>query len=419
MAGMFSKLYAENLTAPKNANLYGAVEEVSEAEVAMAYAEAMSSQATMQMEVQLYAEAADALAEKIGPVGALLYAEAEGGFFKKIINALIKVYTKAKDFVVKLLGRVKSDKSYRQDLTYIASVCQSLNKIRFTTNASLTVKKSKYGKIAGIVIGILSKESLLLKIADGKENSTGTVTIDALNTKLKDALKEFGGDKATDQTGALKEVTDALKKLQGDYPTKDQWLKAVYAACEIPAKAETGTGDADFNKTSAGTAMEQVGKLWDNSTKTLKDNGDIKDWIEKNLDSIFNAEAGIKYDKIADALEKGVTELSDKIDDLKSLLKEVETESTRINQSGSTTGKAADNARAGANIGMQYSTVMSNYTVVITEGFNTAKLQLDRLLVDAKGYCNKLEALRKTSGTSDVTGTQAEPAAAANNAEGK
>lgn len=405
MAGMFSKLYAENLTAPKNANLYGAPEEVSEAEVAMAYAEAMSSQSTMQMEVQLYAEAADVLAEKIGPIGALLYAEAEGGFFKKIINALIKVYTKAKDFVVKLLGRVKSDKSYRQDLTYIASVCQSIKNITFTTNASLTVKKSKYGKIAAIVIGILSKDSKLLKIADGK-GGEGTVTIDALNTKLKNALKTFSGDGATDQSTALGDVTDALKKLQTDYPTKDQWLKDVYGSCEIPKGAETGTGDADFNKTSAGTAMEQVGKLWDNSTKTLKDDTDIKDWFAKNLEAIFSAETGIKYDAIADALEKGVTELSDKIDDLKGLLKEVESEATRVNQNAQAGDNDKRNATAGANIGMQYSTVMSNYTVVITEGFNTAKLQLDRLLVDAKGYCSKLEALRKTSGTSAVTGTQ-------------
>lgn len=405
MAGMFSKLYAENLTAPKNANLYGAPEEVSEAEVAMAYAEAMSSQSTMQMEVQLYAEAADVLAEKIGPIGALLYAEAEGGFFKKIINALIKVYTKAKDFVVKLLGRVKSDKSYRQDLTYIASVCQSITKITFTTNASLTVKKSKYGKIAGIVIGILSKESKLLTIADGKDGS-GTVKIDELNTKLKNALKSFSGDGATNQSSALGDVTDALKKLQADYPTKDQWLKDVYGACAVPTGAETGTGDADFNKTSAGTAMEQVGKLWDNSTKTLKDDTDIKEWFDKNLDSIFNKETGIKYDAIADALEKGVTELSDKIDDLKGLLKEVEAESTRVNQNSKAGENDKANATAGANIGMQYSTVMSNYTVVVTEGFNTAKLQLDRLLVDAKGYCSKLEALRKTSGTAAVNDVQ-------------
>lgn len=405
MAGMFSKLYAENLTAPKNANLYGAVEEVSEAEVAMAYAEAMSAQSTMQMEVQLYAEAADVLAEKIGPIGALLYAEAEGGFFKKIINALIKVYNKAKDFVVKLLGRVKSDKSYRQDLTYIASVCQSIKNIKFTTNASLTVKKSKYGKIAGIVIGILSKESKLLTIADGKDAS-GTVKIDDLNKKLKDALKTFSGEGATDQSSAIGDVTAALKKLQADYPTKDQWLKDVYGACAIPQDAETGTGDADFSKTSAGTAMEQVGKLWDNSTKTLKDDTDIKDWFGKNLDAIFNTETGIKYDAIADALEKGVTELSDKIDDLKGLLKEVEAESTRVNQNAKAGQNDKNNATAGANIGMQYSTVMSNYTVVVTEGFNTAKLQLDRILVDAKGYCSKLEALRKSSGTSAVDGSK-------------
>lgn len=405
MAGMFSKLYAENLTAPKNANLYGAVEEVSEAEVAMAYAEAMSAQSTMQMEVQLYAEAADVLAEKIGPIGALLYAEAEGGFFKKIINALIKVYNKAKDFVVKLLGRVKSDKSYRQDLTYIASVCQSIKNIKFTTNASLTVKKSKYGKIAGIVIGILSKESKLLTIADGKDGS-GTVKIDDLNKKLKDALKTFSGEGATDQSSAIGDVTAALKKLQADYPTKDQWLKDVYGACAIPQDAETGTGDADFSKTSAGTAMEQVGKLWDNSTKTLKDDTDIKDWFGKNLDAIFNTETGIKYDAIADALEKGVTELSDKIDDLKGLLKEVEAESTRVNQNAKAGQNDKNNATAGANIGMQYSTVMSNYTVVVTEGFNTAKLQLDRILVDAKGYCSKLEALRKSSGTSAVDGSK-------------
>lgn len=393
MSNLFTKLYAENMrnVQQPNAKLYGGIE-VTESEVMQSYAECISAQMAIDTEMCLIASAADTVAEKHGAVYAL-YGEAEGGFFKKILDALIKVYNKAKDFVVKLLGRFKSDKKYRENMTYLASVAKSLAGVTFTENASITVKKAKYPAVAAIVAAVMRKNSILLNV--GKKEGKN-INLEDVNKKLKEVLSNFkdGGDK-------IDEVKTILTNLQTEYSTKDAWLKDKYfeATSAIESNMK-GTGEADFSKTSAGTAMEQVGKLWDTSTKVLKGNKEMQDFIDvmKAIFALTDKAVSVDYDSIADALEKGVTEMSDKLEDLKELQKEVSTEATRIQSSNKDDDKdSKDVAGKAAGMGMAYSNVMSNYTIVITEGFNTAKIQLDRLLADFLAYAKKLEDLRKTS----------------------
>ena len=393
-----SSVWAESARAPK-INTYGGNGFVAEHEVNNAYAEFMSAAMAIGTDMNIYAEQADIDAGEQGIVHAFLYAEAEGGFFKKILNALIKVYTKAKDFVVKLLGRVKSDKSYRTDLTYLESIIASALKVTYNDNASITVKKSRYVPLACIVIGIMRENSILLDVAEGKE---GTITVDKINTQLKEIISGFESD---DKTKAIKAVKDQLDKLRGDYPTKDQWLKDVYgkAIADVSLNgADKNVGDADFGKNSSGTALEAVNKLWDNNTKVLKGDKDIKDFLNKQFNPIFGLANGIKYDTISKALEKGVTELSDKIDDLKGLLKDVESSSSRATASANSSEDAKKNAQAGTAMSVSYSNLMSNYTVVVTEGFNTAKIQLDRLIAEFKGIAGEVDKVRKNSSNTAV-----------------
>lgn len=393
MSNMFTNLYAENMrnVQQPSTKLYGGLE-VTESELMQSYAECISTQMAIDTEMCLIAAGADSIAEKHGAMYAL-YGEAEGGFFKKIIDALIKVYNKAKDFVVKLLGRFKSDKKYRENMTYLASVAQSLGNVTFTENASITIKKAKYPAVAAIVAAIMQKRSILLNV--GKEDNT-VIDLDAVNKKLKEVLSDFASGK--DKIDAVKKV---LSELQSTYPTKDAWLKDKYLEATSAIESDMkGTGEADFSKTSAGTAMEQVGKLWDTSTKVLKGNEEIQGFVDimKAIFALNDRRVSVDYDQISEALEKGVSEMTDKLEDLKSLQKEVSTEATRIQSSNKEDDRTSkDAASAAAGMGMAYSNVMSNYTIVITEGFNTAKIQLDRLLGDFLAYAKKLEDLRKTS----------------------
>ena len=146
----FMKLYRE-ATLPQNGTLYSGAPEASEAEVMeafMAYAEAS---ANMERNGMLYAEATQELMESKGlsMVGAIMYGEAEGGFFKKIIAAIVKLYEKAKDFVIKLLGRFKSNKNYRNDFIYIQQVFAKVAKLdTFNSDASFKYKDCKYAAIS-------------------------------------------------------------------------------------------------------------------------------------------------------------------------------------------------------------------------------------------------------------------------------
>ena len=96
----FMKLYRE-ATLPQHGTLYGGVPEASEADLMesfMAYAEAS---ANMERNGVLYAEATQDLmtSKGLSLVGAIMYGEAEGGFFKKIIAAIVRLYEKAKDLL--------------------------------------------------------------------------------------------------------------------------------------------------------------------------------------------------------------------------------------------------------------------------------------------------------------------------------
>lgn len=395
----FKNLYSESLTQQAKINTYGSTTPVSEQEVYAAYSEFLSVAFAIGSEVSIYCEQADVIAEKHGVAKAFLYAEAEEGFFKKILNALIKVYNKAKDFVVKLLGRVKSDKTYRQDLTYLQSLVQSAQKVTFNDNASMTVKKARYGAIGGIVVGIMKSDSVLLTIPGvGDGDNKDATTLDKVNQALKTVLEEFASENKAD---IITGIADRLGKLQSENPTKDVWLKNVYnnAINAFDAtNVDKTLGDAKFDKSSAGTALEQVNKLWDTATKTLKGHTDIMKFINSFFKPLFDDAKGIQYDTIAKALEKGVSELEDKIDDLKSLLKEVEGESSRAMTNGSGDNANLDkNAKAASSMSVKYSNVMSMYTVVITEGFNTAKVQLDRLIAEFKGYGSQIDKLRKNN----------------------
>ena len=129
----------------KAGSLYGstAVGEATEAEVMETYMQYQEAAIGMERDGYLYAEATSELMERNGLslIGAFFYAEAEGGFFKKIVNGLIKLYEKAKEFVIKLLGRFRSNKQYRTDLIYIEDVLKAAKGRSYTEGASLSVRE--------------------------------------------------------------------------------------------------------------------------------------------------------------------------------------------------------------------------------------------------------------------------------------
>ena len=395
----FMKLYRE-ATLPQHGTLYGGVPEASEADLMesfMAYAEAS---ANMERNGVLYAEATQDLmtSKGLSLVGAIMYGEAEGGFFKKIIAAIVRLYEKAKDFVIKLLGRFKANKNYRMDIQYIKDVLDKVSKLKtFNEDDKISFKDYAFGAISNIIMGTIgtvkngdSRDKTLLGInLDDKKS----ITIASLTNDLEaiTELKEAG-------KGAGAGIEEKFRNIQSAKHMRDEdtLLRYIY---DRAIKLESGVPNVDlnganFSDNSPQKAAEAIAKLWDAKSDTVKSGNKIPEAI-KNLKAAADK---IVYDDIEDALDKGVSEYKEKIDDLKKLMERVENKAQGIWDDNSDEAKkntnAKDNASALMRISTTYSTYMTRVSTAVVTAFNTGKIQLDRFIGYVKPLCTNLDKLK-------------------------
>ena len=389
MANIFATLYGEAQNAMKSGSLYGstAVGEASEAEVMESYMQYAEAAIGMERDGYLYAEATGELMEKHGLslMGAFFYAEAEGGFFKKIVNGLIKLYEKAKEFVIKLLGRFRSNKQYRQDLIYIEDVLKTAGGRNYTEGASITAKKIKYKAIGAFILGTLGTGTLLgHKFVDGDN----TTSIDAILSAMKDAVKKSKDKEVSKETfeGAL----TGLKNLRSaGFGNVDAYTRSLYASV---LKGQE-TGGIDLTKTSNIKPAEAVAKLWE---------GDDKKYTGAEIGTLVTelqeATKDLKFDRISKALDDGVGQYKDKLDELKSLLNEAENTAKSMQGMSSENTEKNDNfASAMVGASSQFSEVVANISTAVITAYNTGKVQLDKFIAVVKPLCAKLDELKKSS----------------------
>lgn len=395
----FMKLYRE-ATLPQHGTLYGGVPEASEADLMesfMAYAEAS---ANMERNGVLYAEATQDLmtSKGLSLVGAIMYGEAEGGFFKKIIAAIVRLYEKAKDFVIKLLGRFKANKNYRMDIQYIKDVLDKVSKLKtFNEDDKISFKDYAFGAISNIIMGTIgtvkngeSRDKTLLGInLDDKKSITIASLTNDLEaiTDLKEASK-----------GAGSGIEEKFRNIQSAKHMRDEdtLLRYIY---DRAIKLESGVPNVDlnganFSDNSPQKAAEAIAKLWDAKSDTVKSGNKIPEAI-KNLKAAADK---IVYDDIEDALDKGVSEYKEKIDDLKKLMERVENKAQGVWDDNSDEAKkntnAKDNASALMRISTTYSTYMTRVSTAVVTAFNTGKIQLDRFIGYVKPLCTNLDKLK-------------------------
>ena len=395
----FMKLYRE-ATLPQHGTLYGGVPEASEADLMesfMAYAEAS---ANMERNGVLYAEATQDLmtSKGLSLVGAIMYGEAEGGFFKKIIAAIVRLYEKAKDFVIKLLGRFKANKNYRMDIQYIKDVLDKVSKLKtFNEDDKISFKDYAFGAISNIIMGTIgtvkngeSRDKTLLGInLDDKKSITIALLTNDLEaiTDLKEASKGAGSD-----------IEEKFRNIQSAKHMRDEdtLLRYIY---DRAIKLESGVPNVDlnganFSDNSPQKAAEAIAKLWDAKSDTVKSGNKIPEAI-KNLKAAADK---IVYDDIEDALDKGVSEYKEKIDDLKKLMERVENKAQGVWDDNSDEAKkntnAKDNASTLMRISTTYSTYMTRVSTAVVTAFNTGKIQLDRFIGYVKPLCTNLDKLK-------------------------
>ena len=400
----FMKLYRE-ATLPQHGTLYGGVPEASEADLMesfMAYAEAS---ANMERNGVLYAEATQELMSSKGLslVGAIMYGEAEGGFFKKIIAAIVKLYEKAKDFVIKLLGRFKANKNYRMDIQYIKDVLTKVSGLKtFNEDDKISFKDYAYGAISNIIMGTIgtvkngdTRDKTLLGVnLDDDKAITITDDLEAI-TDLKNAGANAG-----------KNIEEKFRKVQSAKHMRDEdtLLRYIYdrAIKSTAGVQNVDLNGANFSDNSPQKAAEAIAKLWDAKSDTVKSGNKIPEAI-KNLKAAADK---IVYDDIEDALDKGVSEYKEKIDDLKKLMARVENKAQGIWDDNSDDAKnntdAKNNASSLMRISTTYSTYMTRVSTAVVTAFNTGKIQLDRFIGYVKPLCTNLDKLKDVQ-TSKVT----------------
>lgn len=382
MANIFATLYGEAQNAMRTAGtLYGGVAEATEADVMEAYMQYSEAAAAFDRNAYLYAEATSELMERknLSVIGAFFYAEAEGGFFKRIINALIKLYEKAKEFVIKLFGRFKSNKSYRNDIIYIKQVLDKMSKFSAVPKSdTLSAKEVKFGAITKLVMGTIGATKSLLN-RDLKDNHT-------IKT-ISDAIKNVSKVKGVTAEDAQK-AESTLNTVRNEFNDVDAFCKHFYKS----AIGDADKGNAKFDKNSQGTSAENVAKLWDGNDRTYK-GGEIVDYAKDLLKDVFT-NGGLNFDDVEDALDKGIAVYKETIDDLKRFLSETESNASSI-QSDSENTTDKDAASKLMNISTNYSTFMTNISTAVVTAYNMGKIQLDKLLAALKAICDKLDKFKK------------------------
>jgi hypothetical protein len=397
MANIFATLYGEAQNAMKTGSLYGstAVGEASEAEVMETYMQYQEAAIGMERDGYLYAEATSELMERNGLslIGAFFYAEAEGGFFKKIVNGLIKLYEKAKEFVIKLLGRFRSNKQYRTDLIYIEDVLKAAKGRSYTEGASLSVREVKLAAITNVIMGVLG-DTKLLGTDFGTANKTNVTYIIG---KMKDAIK----DAKTDNEGAAKAAKEALTEFQGTLNNVDALTKTIYKKAIGENVDKAGV---DLNPTSQIKPAEALAKLWDATDKKLT-GGDISKYATASYKAIFE-DGKLKFDDISKALDEGVSQYKEKLDELKQLLSEAESKAQSFNTTTDEKEKATgDFAQQMVGVSTQFSGIVANISTAVITAYNSAKIQLDKLIAFMKPVCAKLDELKKSSNKIDTNNT--------------
>lgn len=389
MANIFATLYGEAQNAMKAGSLYGstAVGEATEAEVMESYMQYAEAAIGMERDGYLYAEATGELMEKHGLslMGAFFYAEAEGGFFKKIVNGLIKLYEKAKEFVIKLLGRFRSNKQYRQDLIYIEDVLKTAGGRNYTEGASINAKKIKYKAIGAFILGTLGAGTLLgHKFIDGDN----TTSVDAILNMMKDAVSH-SKDKEISKDVFEKSLTGLKALRSAGFSNVDAYTRSLYASV---LKGQE-TGGLDLTKTSSIKPAEAVAKLWEGDDKKYTGNE-----IGTLVKELQEATKDLKFDRISKALDDGVGQYKDKLDELKSLLNEAENTAKSMQGMSSENTEKNDNfASAMVGASSQFSEVVANISTSVITAYNTGKVQLDKFIAVVKPICTKLDELKKSS----------------------
>ena len=393
----FMKLYRE-ATLPQNGTLYGgSYPEASEADVMeafMAYAEASAG---MEKDGMLYAEAAQDLVDVRGfsMVGAIMYAEAEGGFFKKILNAIINLYEKAKDFVIKLLGRFKSNKTYRTDLIYIKEVFAKVAGLStLNENDSFKYKEIKYEAIAKLIkgtIGTNNGDKTLLKTKFAKSaDSTGgsNVDVDSLTAAVEKVVKTNADSADITNVTAVETLFNSIQSSQRTKDA-DRILKTFYS--EAIDGADVGKAKFDINDPMK--PAECLNKLWEGNEEVAKG----VDEIQKAAKVIADAVGIIVYNDIEDALDKGVKEYKKKVDDLKSMVNKMSDNWTTVNSDADAEAGKKTLAPKLMNIATQYSKFMTDLSTAVVTAFNNGKIQLDKFIAYTKGMASSLDKLKNVT----------------------
>ena len=381
---------ARNATSIVTPNLYSGVE-VKEYDYQMAYAECLNLAYTIPENMRLHAESMDPLIERMGLMGAFLYSEAEGGFFKRILDALIKLFEKVKGFFSALLGRFKSNKSYREDLALIQGAFEK-DSYKYTDKAVLKVPKHRWEALAGIVNNILKKDSLVF--TEKYDGTTITAVVDsskALITVLES--NSMSADAGEGSKKVVENIKKTMQYIQKEFSAVDAWVKYIL---EVATKG-TKTGDANFGKNSPKTAQENVNALWASDFEEVK-GSKVGSRDGEYFGSFIIAIASLSIDNILPALEEGEKFFKDKADELKSNLNDLDRVSKRVSENSSSAAVNKSVAQEASNIASTYSTVITNYSTMVITSFNTSKTVFDKLLVEGKKMVDALDKVRKDAG---------------------
>lgn len=389
-----------NAFAPNSgASFFNDVKEVDEHEVNLRFTEAMMLGASFKGDCMMIAEMAGHVAAEKGIVDAIFAESAVGGFFKSILEKLIKLWEKVKGFFTALAGRFKSADKYMKELPTLVSMANQMKKTEWTDKVEVKVPKHDWKAIFGEAAD--GKEGIIRTVFSDKpimfEEKYNGVSVEGMIAKGKDIVTsieankaDYAADKDNNITeGKVKSIKGALAEMQ-KHSNADDWSLFLY-------KAHMPTYKSDMKLDNGKKVKEEIGKVFSNEKKSLKGN-EIK--TDEYMKALYDGIEMLNYTDLQKGVEKGTKFFKEKVDELKDVLKEVENAAVKARDSNK---EDKDDKLTGAvseasNLMTSYSSVLTTFSTTTIMMFNQSKVVLDRALSSASDVLNMLNKARKQAG---------------------
>ncbi|MGL5316750.1 MAG: hypothetical protein ACRC92_26070 [Peptostreptococcaceae bacterium] len=320
-------------------------------------------------------------------------AESLTGFLKNTWAKIAALFQQIVDLISSFIGKLTGDgKALKEDIKWIKSEVVTLKKYSFSGDkVKVTVKGWKYKEAVELAQHMLNATNY------NEAQIKGTKTIGALGTNFAACVeaiksKNMGGSKAN---AISDDTSDIYKELGTGNEATNKILRVV----------ANGSGKVTVSKDNGDLAKTIERELFDSAEITYKPSGDKT--ISALLTTIGEVYANVDEEEIANVLEKGKKEFTEKAEEWKkaaanmSDVADIAKDNAKDAKDNKELDSVSDAAQTLSKAAQDYIAIMNAMTGALTKGLTIGEGYHKRVASEIKNALKAVEAAAKQSGTYD------------------